>query len=60
MGEGATVLHKGLFAAACMVLPIVWGVFMEWLCRTISEAVAGGHGRGNDGVDPQQPVEGTP
>lgn len=25
------MLHKVLFTIACLILPIVWGVFVNWL-----------------------------
>lgn len=58
MGEGATVLHKALFAAACVVLPIAWGLFMEWVCRTVSGAVGARRASKEENIDARQGTEG--
>ncbi len=29
--RGRRVLHKVLFTLACLVLPVIWGVLVNWL-----------------------------
>jgi len=58
VGEGATTLHKVLFVAACIVLPAAWGLFMEWLSRTVFDAVGGARARSKDNIDAQRRSKG--
>ena len=58
VGEGATTLHKVLFVAACTVLPVAWGLFMEWLSRTVFDAVGAARARKEENIDTQGGMEG--
>jgi len=51
VGEGATVLHKTLFAAACIVLPVAWGLFMEWVSRTVFDAIGAARARKEENIE---------
>jgi len=58
VGEGATTLHKALFAAACTVLPVAWGLFMEWVSRTVFDAIGAARARKEENIDTPRGMEG--
>ena len=38
----ASLLNKLLFTLACLVLPILWGVFVNWFFNVLSQKKRGG------------------
>ena len=55
MNEDGGTLHKVLFVAATVTLPIAWGLLVEWIGRVLHEGLSrrpraeGGSETGDEG-----------